>query len=527
MASEARFRVLQEDTEAAGTFQDSLLSQCLQRKDGTPGRVEPVPGMKFRLERLLRHVYRRDSYWFYNISHNTDSFELAVAISFKDNLINKDGVSVPPVELFMNLISGPAPTLKLPPRCWFHLVRRAASRNPFDTMDPDKDDHINMFPLHLASAILHSFFTSPNGLIHDFNSPLVLDFNDVLPYFRDEIYDNVLDMFSQFVQHPSLSEPSLPQSLKVMVAAINFFLHRLSLAESGVSHPTICQSLTTAVQSIRRQTFTSQEATAVIIVLEDTIAPCVIPPLNIESDWSDLCHETILAYQSLTTIAPSAYSSHGLQSMVDFMKSHWDQTEVFYYTSNAACRVLTDLLAKRIAVAFTVFHESQCLQFLGIHTFHKASVPMVSAYITGIFAMQRGSDGAVDEAMLRLHIDHLHNPHNLFTACSILATHGVSRIDRTAIRRDITILAQLRPRDASWDECRRKLDDLVHSDDGDSFSEQRLWPEFDDELRPLHPDRVQAEKENIRYAIHVLDDLFGGGGHTGMDGTQQVVYTGF
>ncbi len=63
--------------------------------------------------------------------------------------------------------------------------------------------------------------------------------------------------------------------------------------------------------------------------------------------------------------------------------------------------MLADLLAKHIPIAFTVFRESQCLQFLGSYPFHEASVPMVSAYVAGIFAMQQGSDGAVDAESLQ------------------------------------------------------------------------------------------------------------------------------
>ncbi len=507
MASEGKFRALQGNVEAAGALQDSLLSQCLQTKDDTDC-VEPVPGMELRLERLLR-VYPRYFDRLYFISPNTDSFELAVAISFNDFLVEKEGEYVSTGALLMNIISGSAPTSKLPPRCWFHLARRAAAF----TLDPDKDDHTNMFPLHLCSAILHSFYASSFGLkAQDFNSPMVLDFKDALPYFLDEISDNALRLFSPFVKHPSLSEPSLPQSLQLFVAAIKFLLHRLSLPESNMSHTIICQSLTAAIHRIPYQNFSSQEATALIMVFEDIIAPCVVPLPNIESDWRDLCHRTILAYHSLASIAPSACSLSGLQSMVDFMTSHWDQTRGSSYKSDASCRVLADLLAKHIPIAFTVFHESQCLQFLGSHPFHEESVPMVSAYVAGIFAMQQGSDGAVDAESLQQHIDYLHDPHNRFTACSILATHGIRDVGRAAIHRDITTLVQLCPRDAAWEECRRKLHNLVQSDEGEFFIKQ-LIPESP-LLHPLQADEIQAEKDNIRYAINVLDDFFDGEGHT-------------
>ncbi|SJL09571.1 uncharacterized protein ARMOST_12951 [Armillaria ostoyae] len=126
--------------------------------------------------------------------------------------------------------------------------------------------------------------------------------------------------------------------------------------------------------------------------------------------------------------------------------------------------------------------------------------------------MQHGSDAAMDAAALRVHLDYLHNPHNLFTACSILATHGVEDKDQASIFRDITTLVQLRPRDAAWDECCRKPRVLAQSDG--FFSEQLVWPKFYVEPRPLQADEIQVEKDNIRYAIHVLDDFFDGKAHT-------------
>ncbi|KAK0227851.1 hypothetical protein IW262DRAFT_1292780 [Armillaria fumosa] len=131
--------------------------------------------------------------------------------------------------------------------------------------------------------------------------------------------------------------------------------------------------------------------------------------------------------------------------------------------------------------------------------------------------MQQGSDGAVDAESLQQHIDYFYHPCNQFTTFSILATHGIKHIDqtRTAIHRDITTLVQLCPQDAFWDECCRKLDDFVQSEDGEFFSKQLTLPyAWLDECHPLQLSKIQAEKDNIRYAIHVLDEFFNGGGHT-------------
>ncbi|KAK0185913.1 hypothetical protein F5146DRAFT_1068451 [Armillaria mellea] len=534
MASEEKFLTLRGNDNAIDVLRDSLLMHCLQTKGFNH---VPMLGMELKLGRLLRfypRFYPRYAWGRYSFidTPDIDSFELTVAIlSNGYYLYNKQGLESVRSSAFLKDVTRSS---KLPPRCWYHLMMSRNMKDVLRPLHPDNDDHANTFPLRLCSAILYSLDALKEGPNQDFNSPLVLDFEDALPYFLDKIYDLVLPMFSKFVKDPTLKDPSLPQSLRVFVVAIEFILHRLSLPRpdpdmslpdsdmslpdsvhphSDMFHPNICQLLTAAVGWTHDQTFSSQEATVVITVLEDIIAPCVVPPLNIESDWSMLCKETILVYRSLTTVAPSACSLRGLRPIVDFMTTHWDYIqENHYYYSDAACTTLTNLLTKRIPVAFTAFLEKECLQFLGNHTFREQSVPMVSAYVAGIFALQYGLDGTMDTAV---HIDYLHNPHNLTTACSILATRGIGKMDRTAIYRDIRTLVQLRPLDAAWDDCRGKLRDLLRGDGGDFFSKQRVWSAPCQDYRPLQTGEIQVEKDNIRYAIRVLDDFFDGGARMG------------
>ncbi|KAK0442848.1 hypothetical protein EV421DRAFT_1806367 [Armillaria borealis] len=217
------------------------------------------------------------------------------------------------------------------------------------------------------------------------------------------------------------------------------------------------------------------------MLLEDIVAPCVDSPLNVVSDWSHLCHYTIRAYQSLTLVAPSACSLRGLRLMVDVMTITWDRS--YSYLPSNAPGVLADLLARRIPVAFTAFHDSQCLEFLGSHAFYETSAKMVREHVAGISIMQRGLDGAVDAETLQLHIDYVHHPQNLFTACPILAAHGVEDVDRSAVYRDTMALVA-------------------------------VWGPYSVKPRPLQADEIQVEKENIRYVIQVLDDSFDSGAHT-------------
>ncbi|KAK0462433.1 uncharacterized protein EV420DRAFT_1187425 [Desarmillaria tabescens] len=459
---------------------------------------EPIPGMELRLERLLRFHFRftiRNSFGPFNI----DLSELSVAI-ISSGLFDTEHLH--PTDFFMGVITR---SLKLPPRCWARFTMSSKMKDIFKPLEPDTDDHARMmFALHLSSAILSTVGGSRKGLMQDFDSPLVLDFKHALPYFLDEIYGRVLRMFSNFVKDPSLHEPSLPQSLRVVVAAMEFLLHRLSVSESDMSFH---ESLSTAARWIRYQKFSSQEAKAVMTVLGDIFVPYVIPQRDddIALQWHILCDDAILAYESLATTFPSACSLHDLQLMAHYMTINWDYAWNHSYRSDTACKVLATLLSGHIPAAFRVFLDNQCLEFLGNHAFHIASVSMVSEYVAGIFSMKHGSDGVVDAATLQLHMDYLHNPRNLFTVCSILATRGIKDTDEISIRRDITMLVQLRQRDAAWDECRRKLHDLAQSDaGGDFFGKQCI------DFRPLQAEEVQVEKDNIGYAIQVLDDLFSG-----------------
>ncbi|KAK0227824.1 hypothetical protein IW262DRAFT_1454999 [Armillaria fumosa] len=513
MASEERLLALRENIGAvdAASWRSLLGHATLQTKDSY---CEPAPSMELKLGRLLRfypHGFRR-AYSFI-LTPDIDSFELTAAI-LCNGFTLYDGEtleSVHPVTFFMDV----ARSSKLPPRCWYRLMNESHVLQP---VDPNNDDPTNMVPLYLCSTVLHSFKFLQAGLTQGFDAPLVLHFEDALPYYLDKIYDRVLRMFVKFLKNPSLNDPSLPHSIRAFVAAIKFLLHRLSLPESNTSHTTIQKSLTEAIQWIHKQTLTSQEATAVMMVLEDIIAPSVVLPLNTESDWSKFRNDALHAYQSLAPDAPSACSLRGLRSIVDFIKSQWDNTAYLSYESDAACKVLTDLLAKRVPLASAAFLESECMEFFGSHTFHEASVPLVGEYVAGILEMKLKLDRIVDTATLQLHIDYLHNPLNLFTASSILATRGTRDMDRTAIHRDITTLVQLRPRDITWNECLKKLRDLVQGDGGDFFVQQHVWLRSASdqwEFPRLRTKEIQVEKDNISHAIQVLDDFFDGGARTG------------
>lgn len=452
MVSEEKFLELRGDSEEImGALQESLLGHCL-RKTKHSGRsfYEPVPDMELKRGRLLRFQPRYSLKISFFDSPGIYSFALSAAIlsngcTLHDRKTFKHSVS-PGVFSMDNSRSS-----KMSPRSWYRLLT-LPPQNGWHCLDPNRADHTNALPLLLSSAILKWFANSQKGLTHEFDSPLVCRLEDALPYFIDKICDAIL--WDKFLK--SSKDPLSLRALRAVVVATKFLLYRLSRPDHENSHTIILESLIVMIKwrPGSRGTFSSQEAIVLIPMLEDIFSRRVFlddSSQNLRMLWID----TITTYRSLIKVAPSVCSLRCLLSMANRMSRHWDA-----YQSTYACEVLTDLLEKRTPVTFMVFHTKQCLEFLGNHAFRRSSGAMVRAYVVGILAMQRESD--VDAVTLKLHIDYLHKPHNLFTVCSIFAADDHRKF---FVQRDITTLVQLLPTpDTAWDDCRGKFRNLAQGD---------------------------------------------------------------
>ncbi|KAK0229069.1 hypothetical protein EDD85DRAFT_134812 [Armillaria nabsnona] len=510
MASREIFE-LQPSIPRIRDVQGSLLRICLQEDEDHPSYSKPVRGMELKLECLLRF---QPYYLRYITALNVDAIESTAAIqcTYDHDWLAGERPSIwhDPAMFLRDVVHR---SRKLPPLCWSRLVTLAKEVNAFSALDPD-NDNTDMFPLDLCSAVLRSFGPSQRGLKHDFTSPLAVEFWEAVSYFPDEIYDNVLSMLSEFVRSPPSGQSSLLKPLRVFVVAVEFLLNRLSLPESDLSHTTIRLSLSSALQCIKLRQTSSLRVAAVIPVLEDILTAAIIQhPRNIQSPWNQVCYDAVLAYSGTFTISPSTCSVRGLRSVVDFMTIDWDHPRSYFYQSDVACWAMSSLLAARIPAAYDVFLNSQCLEFLGSHAFHTtSSFEVLAEYVCGISELH----GVMDAATVQQHVNQLHELHNLFTACSILATYGVqTHIQaRTEIRNAITALALLRQEEhtRTWNECRRKLHDLTDDDDAEFFTRQRIAVSLSSS-RELEAKEIQIEKDNIRYAIKELDALFDGAEH--------------
>ncbi|KAK0224964.1 hypothetical protein EDD85DRAFT_855940 [Armillaria nabsnona] len=505
MASEHDFFALQSyaDRKAMEDLQRALLRSCLQPDEENPGQYDrPIPGMELKVGRLLRFDAHFDVFMWDRriIVPDTEPFELITTINSTYWGYLGDGPAAFSTlsAFFKDHIRGESSS-KFPLVRWSHLLRCARHGDVFSPLSPETDNDTNPFPVDLCTVLLASFGKSMEHPIQDFSSPIVLGFKDAVPYIHEEVHDNALQIFSDFIPD-SLSGQlyaSLSKPLKLLVVVMEFLLHRLALPESDNSHTIIRNLLIAAVKQLDGEMFSFREAATVIMVLEDILPTCFIGDApNAELTRNELCYNTILAYQHSITISPSACSLRGLQLMVDVITADCMHKSGYqWYQSDIPCRVLAHLLANLIPNAYTVFLDKQCLQVFGNHSFHGTTVRVIREYVTGISAMEG--------EIRRQHVEYLQETRNLFTACSILATRGFEDADRAAIRSDIAALVRLCPQAATWRECRGKLDWLMKKDDNDFFNDQRN--EFN---RRLQADEIQIVKDNIRYVIDVLDSHF-------------------
>ncbi len=176
------------------------------------------------------------------------------------------------------------------------------------------------------------------------------------------------------------------------------------------------------------------------------------------------------------------------------------------------CNILGLGLRHGVETVYDVFFEMRCLDVFGGHSLRPSVVGVINGYVAGLAAPHASIN-------IQRHLDYLHEPENLFLACCILTTNGWNAFGETpnmldissaqlsgAICRDIRALARLRPSDPSWDQCRRKLQDLLQDDGGEFFVKQQKWTNHGFEV--LQPEVIDKAKSNIRLALDELDGFF-------------------
>ncbi|KAK0493152.1 hypothetical protein EDD18DRAFT_1407489 [Armillaria luteobubalina] len=179
------------------------------------------------------------------------------------------------------------------------------------------------------------------------------------------------------------------------------------------------------------------------------------------------------------------------------------------------CEILGFGLRHGVQTVYDVFLETRCLDVFRGHSLRPSLVGVINGYVAGLAAPQASIDS-------QHYLDYLHQPDNLFSACCILTTNGWDNFSdkpdstemlRAGLCSNIRALANLRPLDPSWDQCRRKLRYLLQDEGGEFFVMQRKWPEYGFES-PLEPKDIDEAKSNISLALGELDGLFSGSRNT-------------
>ncbi|KAK0493091.1 hypothetical protein EDD18DRAFT_1407398, partial [Armillaria luteobubalina] len=333
---------------------------------------------------------------------------------------------------------------------------------------------------------------------------------------------NAISTFDRFAD-----ETSLPPTFTFVLAFVRYVLHRLSLVSSldGVTKDATVKALFNLPLYKELQDLSDDQ----VIALSDLVEDIVIrsPVFKAELEWTHLQMLVVEVYSAM--VGAWSWSSHrpgsGYSPRHDFWPALRPLTEFLihrYYdalcdddyllkilTMNAMCKILGFGLSHGVQTVYDVFLETRCLDVFGNHSLHPSLVGVINGYVAGL---------AAPHALINSqhYLDYLHQPENLFSACCILTTNGWDNFSDTpdstemlqaGLCSNIRALASLRPLDPSWEQCRRKLRDLLH-DDGEFFAKQKKWTGlwFED----LEPEDIDQAKNNISLALCELDDFFSG-----------------
>ncbi|KAK0470800.1 hypothetical protein IW261DRAFT_1597640 [Armillaria novae-zelandiae] len=427
------------------------------------GTVKPLPEMECKVERLLRFelfIPHLETDWYERIPlrhyiEPADHERLALAVQSNDALqrsSHKPSDSPTSTAFFQEIISsGSSPDL--PPVIWLGLMRAAKGDGAFD---PINIDSLDVFPLLLCRYIVFR----KNPIVRQDSSSLVSFWSAVADNFPEEFATNMLNMLSVF-NH--LADKTLfPTTFTLALASIRYLLHRISLPSSDIDP-------------------------------EDTLEN-VLERFYFNVAFDKLPDEQITAFSDVMEYAI-------IRSSVFKPKPGWMGAQMIL--------VHVYLAMHGVQTVYNVFLETDCLDVFRGHSLRPSLVGVINAYIAGLATPHASID-------FQRHLDYLHKPENLFLVCCVLSTNGwedfselpseAAEIERARLRlrvcRDIRALTRLRRSDPSWDQCRRKLGDLLQVDEGEFFVNQQRWTT--DGFEVLKPEDIHQAKRNIYLALTEL-----------------------
>ncbi|PBK78674.1 hypothetical protein ARMSODRAFT_49903 [Armillaria solidipes] len=330
-----------------------------------------------------------------------------------------------------------------------------------------------------------------------FASPPVVDFQQAVEYFPEIALKYVMCWLSQFDLLPGEH-----LECRVLAASIHLMIHRLLRLAAGtdISEAPETRLLDSMLWILSVDWLYSHPESAWKI-LESVIVDTPIFSQDAIDLKYDQCSSLVLDHYSDFVRGRNLASrihvpSSALQLLVTFITTQWSTLHTSTRT-NAALRFLTLCLQQRFRPAYDVFHQRQCLTFLAMQPVSSWSASLLKAYFIGIAAAIYPSRGnPEDNQMISQAIDCLHEPENLFLVCSTLAMYTHRPVYGIAEKPDImTALAQIRPLDPAWGNCRQKL---------------REWAEDENFFVGLEGEEpgIKKWRRNMRVAIKTLDIFF-------------------
>ncbi len=120
---------------------------------------------------------------------------------------------------------------------------------------------------------------------------------------------------------------------------------------------------------------------------------------------------------------------------------------------------------------YSVFHAARCLEYFRYHGYRPWLGPIVEGHLS---SFRCHSKSCLENSVIQEHIEYLHTPDILFNVCSILAVDaGVpGGYGGWRSKKGILSPVQIRPDAPVWDECRRRLQQLLEEDGIDFFHRQ-------------------------------------------------------
>ncbi|PBK78433.1 hypothetical protein ARMSODRAFT_1011012 [Armillaria solidipes] len=353
------------------------------------------------------------------------------------------------------------------PLVWINLISDAVSLLEEFPVDIEKDP----FAIDLCIAVLPAFKYPPKEDQSDSakntaqSSDKAITFHDAIhKYLFKDMTAYLLQVFAVFV-HPS-KDSSISPSLRILLIFAEFLISRLALKDQVESAAVEVKALSVVFQGIPyHDDFSTLEANTAIFNILDPFITDTMKSVQREAD-AGLYFHALWVYSKLVPMQWHAISSRSLEVIVNLMFDHYSfkvKDAVFH----CAGIIIAKCLHEGSPIMYSVFHTLQCLEYFGHHGYCSWLAEIIEDYLS---SFGHHSKSCLEVSVIQEYIEYLHTSDILFNVCSILAVGDLYDSDnKKQIKKNILSLVQIQQDAPAWDECRRRLQQLLEEDGMDFF----------------------------------------------------------